>query len=92
MAEVPSKPGQSETGGGGITGADNAKGLLQSLSQGVRDLLVLSDRLAALGKEDERLRKSVEELQAFVQRVLGLLPELDKRIADRFAELDKRLG
>jgi hypothetical protein len=79
-----------ETGGGGI--ASNARGLFQSLSQGVRDLLVVSEKLEALNKEDDRARKSIEELQAVAQRVLGTLTEMDKRMAERFAELDKRLA
>ncbi len=52
----------------------------------------MSEKLAALNREDDRARKSIEELQAVAQRVLGILPELDKRIAERFAELDKRLA
>lgn len=92
MAEVPSKPGQSVTDEGGTTGTGNAKGLLQSLSRGVRDLLILSEKLGALGKEDERSRKSIEDLQAVVQRMVGALPEMERRTAERFAELDKRLG
>ncbi len=79
-----------ETGGGGI--ASNARGLFQSLSQGVRDLLVVSEKLEALNKEDDRFRKSIEDLQAIVQRTAGILTEMDKRIAERFAEYDKRLA
>ncbi len=77
---------------GGSRSVGEAKGILQSLSYGVRHLLLLEEKLAALSKEDERFRKSVEDLQAIVQRMLGSLFEMDKRIAERFAEYDKRLA
>jgi len=89
VAEDHGKPGQSEPGGGGISGA---KGLLQSLSQGVRQLIVLEEKLTSFSKEDDRSRKSIEDLQAIVQRVLGTLIGMDKRITERFTEFDKRLA
>jgi hypothetical protein len=85
VAEPPA-PGQGGGGGGGLAG------LLQSLSQGVRDLLVVSEKLAALRTEDDRARKAIEDLQGHVHRMLGTLTEMDKRVAERFAEYDKRLA
>ncbi len=89
MAEVQSQPG-SGSGTGGTFG--DAKGIVQSLSHGIRQLLVLEEKLTSLSKEDDRFRKSIEDLQAIVQRVLGVLTEMDKRVAERFAEIDKRLA
>ncbi len=52
----------------------------------------VSEKLTSLSKEDDRFRKSIEDLQAIVQRTAGTLTEMDKRIAERFAEYDKRLA
>ncbi len=89
MAEVQSQPGSGS--GTGVTVGD-AKGIVQSLSQGIRQLLVLEEKLTSLCKEDERFRKSIEDLQPIVQRMVGTLAEMDKRIGERFAEYDKRLA
>jgi hypothetical protein len=88
MSEVQSQPGSGSEAGGTF---GDAKGILQSLSHGVRQLVVLEEKLTSLSKEDDRFRKSIEDLQAIVQRTAGTLTELDKRFAERFAELDKRL-
>ena len=92
MAEVQgqSTAGKSETSG--TIGAGDAKGIIQSISQGIRQLLLLEEKLTSLSKEDDRFRKSIEDLQAIVQRTAGTLAEMDKRIAERFAEYDKRLA
>ena len=91
MAEVQGQPeaGKGETGG---IGAGGTKGIIHSLAQGVRQLILLEEKLTSLSKEDERFRKSIEDLQAIVQRTTGILTEMDKRIAERFAEYDKRLA
>jgi hypothetical protein len=67
------------------------KGLIESISVGVRQLLVLDEKLVALGKEDERSRALLGQLQQTVERLVGTVGEMDKRLAERFAELDKRL-
>lgn len=91
MAEVgQSGPGKSGTGGGISIG--DAKGIVQSLSQGIRQLVVLEEKLATLTRDDDRFRKGIEDLQVTVQRMLGTLTEMDKRIAERFTEYDKRLA
>ncbi len=92
MAEGHGEPGRSEAGGGSITGAGGAKGLLKSISQGVRELVVLEEKLTAFSREIDRLQRSVVDLQAKTERMLGILGEMDKRITERFVELDKRLA
>jgi vacuolar-type H+-ATPase subunit I/STV1 len=76
----------------GIIGTSDAKGIIQSVSQGIRQLLLLEEKLTLLSREDDRSRKSIEDLQTIVQRMFGTLTEMDKRIAERFAEYDKRLA
>ena len=73
-------------------GQSRAKGIIHSLAQGVRQLLLLEEKLTSLSKEDDRFRKSIEDLQTIVQRMVGGLTEMDKRITERFAEYDKRLA
>ncbi len=70
MAEAQSQPG-SGSGTGGTFG--DAKGIVQSLSHGIRQLLVLEEKLTSLSKEDERFRKYIEDLQTTVQRMVGTL-------------------
>ncbi len=89
MAEVHSQLAKSETGG--TISAGDAKGILHSLSQGIRQLLVLEEKLTSLSKEDDRFRRLIEDLQVHVQRMVGALPETEKRIAERFAAYDRRL-
>jgi len=90
---MPTKPpGDDVTLGEGGGLAASGKGLLQSLSEGVRNLLVLDEKLLALGKEGDRARADVRALQEAVFRLLGKVDEMDKRLGERFAELDKRLG
>jgi hypothetical protein len=68
-----------------------AKGILRSLSEGIRTLVVLDEKLSLLGKENDRrsieIRTAIENLS----RLVGKLDEMDKRITERFSELDKRL-
>jgi hypothetical protein len=68
------------------------RGVLRSLSEGVRNLLVLDEKLVALGKEGDRSRTDVRALQEAVYRLIGKIEEQDKRLSERFGELDKRLG
>ena len=90
---MPTKPpGDDIPSGGGGDLAASGKGLLQSLSEGVRNLLVLDEKLLALGKEGDRARVDVRALQEAVFRLLGKVDEMDRRLGERFAELDKRLG
>jgi hypothetical protein len=90
---MPTKPpGDDTPSGGGGDLAASGKGLLQSLSEGVRNLLVLDEKLVALGREGDRARADVRALQEAVYRLLGKMEEMDKRLGERFAELDKRLG
>ncbi len=91
MVEAQGQPAKSETTGGASSTGD-AKGIIQSLARSFRQLLLLEEKLTSLSKEDERFRKSIEDLQAIVQRTAGTLTEMDKRIAERFAEYDKRLA
>lgn len=70
----------------------SSKGLLRSLSEGVRNLLVLDEKLIALGKEGDRARSDLKELQRAVFRLIGKVEEMDKRLSERFSELDKRLA
>ena len=68
------------------------KGLIQSLSEGVRNLIVLDEKLAGIGRENERSRGEIAKLQEAVFRLIGKTEEMERRLADRFAELDKRLA
>lgn len=88
MAEEPPKSEEkpADAGGGG------GKSVFKSLSDGVRQLLLLDEKLTGLAKEDERFRGQITELQKIVGNVGGIIGEMDKRINERFAELDKRLA
>lgn len=68
------------------------KGLVQSLSDGVRALVILDEKLAGIGRENERSRNEIARLQEAVFRLIGKVEEMERRLADRFAELDKRLA
>src|SRR4051794_27746354 len=92
MAEVQGQPAAGNSEKSGSIGTGDAKGIVQSISQGIRQLLLLEEKLTSLSKEDDRFRKSIEDLQAIVQRMVGGLAEMDKRIAERFTECDKRLA
>jgi len=70
----------------------SAKGILQSISEGIRTIIVLDEKLALLGKEGDRTRSEVRTVVENLSRVLGKIEEMDKRVAERFAELDKRLA
>jgi hypothetical protein len=70
----------------------SSKGLLKSLSEGVRNLLVLDEKLLGLGKESERSRGDVKALQEIVFKLVGKIEEMDRRLGERFTELDKRLA
>src|SRR4051794_7779705 len=69
-----------------------AKGLVESLSAGARQLVVLDDKLTALGKEDDRLRELLTRIQGLVDRLGGIVEQMEKRFSDRFGDLDKRLA
>lgn len=69
-----------------------AKGLIQSLSEGIRNLLVLDEKLGGIGRETDRARIEIAKLQEISNRLLGKLEEMEKRFAERFNELDKRLS
>lgn len=64
-------------------------GILKSLSIGIRSLLVLEEKLGALGKEGDRARSEIQHLQEHLFRAIGKLEEIDKRFdqIDRFVEL-----
>ncbi len=92
VAEVQGQPAAGKSERSGIIAAGDAKGIIQSISQGIRQLLLLEEKLASLSREDDRFRRLIEDLQAIVQRMAGHLDGMDKRIAERFAEIDKRLA
>jgi hypothetical protein len=67
------------------------KGLFQSLSEGIRNLLILDEKLGGIGRENERARSEIAKLQKITYRLIGKVEEMEKRFAERFNELDKRL-
>jgi predicted nucleic acid-binding Zn-ribbon protein len=67
-------------------------GLLQSISAGVKNLVILDEKLAALARENEKARNDISRLQELVYRLVGKVDEIEKRLSERFAELDKRLA
>ena len=67
-----------------------AKGLVESLSAGVKQLVTLHETLATLAKEGGRSREDILQLQKIVERHIVKLDEMDRRIGERFAALDKR--
>jgi predicted nuclease with TOPRIM domain len=69
-----------------------AKGILKSISEGIRTLVVLDEKLAQLGKESDSTRSEVHTLQEKVFYLIGKLEEFDKRIAERFSDLNVRLS
>jgi recombinational DNA repair ATPase RecF len=90
-ASSPGDVAPTSDHGGGVDLASN-KGVLRSLSEGVRTLLVLDEKLVALGKEADRSRTDVRALQEAVYRLIGKIEEQDKRLSERFGGRDKRLG
>src|SRR5258708_195297 len=75
-----------------IDAVTSAKGLFKSISEGIRSLVVLDERLAHLGKENERSRSEVRTAVENLFRTMGKIEEMDKRLSERFSELDKRLS
>jgi hypothetical protein len=69
-----------------------AKGILKSISEGIRTLVVINEQLAQIGKDADRTRSELHALEEGVFRLLGKIEEMDKRIAERFSEFDKRLS
>ena len=72
--------------------AATAKGILKSISEGIRTLVVIDERLAALGEEGKKTRAEVRTLVENLSRLMGQFEERDKRLSERFSELDKRLS
>lgn len=70
----------------------DSKGLLQSISAGIKNLVILDEKLAALARENEKSRADVAKLQEIVYRLVGKVEETERRLGERFAELDKRLA
>lgn len=86
---VDDPPGEPAAKDGGLR---DSKGLLQSISAGIRNLVILDEKLAALARENEKARSDVGRLQELVYRLVGKVEETEKRLSERFAELDKRLA
>jgi hypothetical protein len=48
--------------------------------------------MVSLGREGDRARAEIRVLQELVFKLLGKVDEMDRRVGERFAELDKRLA
>jgi len=68
------------------------EGLFKTLSSGLQQLITLDKTLSDLAEEDKRFRGILDQLRQTVSGLVGTLGEMDKRVAERFAELDKRLA
>lgn len=68
-----------------------AKGILKALSEGLRTLLVIDEKIAALGKEADAMQTEVRASSEHLYHLIGKVEEMEKRFSDRMADLDKRL-
>lgn len=88
--KADNQPAREETEGQSFV--SHVRGLWGSISSAVRQLVLLEDRLNGLVKEDERTRALTDQLRETVARLVALISEMDRRTAERFTELDKRLA
>lgn len=79
--------------------AEQAQGIFKSVSAGVQQLVTLDRTITDIGKEMEKSRVAIAELQKSLERLLGKQAEMEKRLEERFAhaaslqaERDKRLA
>lgn len=69
-----------------------ARGILRSLSEGIRSLIILDEKLALLGKEGEMTRSELRKTAEKLAELIGKIGEMDRRVSERLAEFDKRLS
>jgi hypothetical protein len=69
-----------------------AKSLLKSLFEGLRTLVVIDEKLAALGKEGELARRELQTALNNLHRLIGKVDEMEKRFIERLSDFEKRLS
>lgn len=83
--ELPSPPSE-----GGVISRN--RGVVESLSAGMKHLFMLDEKLADLAEEDAALRHLVMRTQRTAERLVGIVEQMERRFEDRLDDLDKRLA